>query len=71
MLYEASLGHHDFPSDMQNYSLQPYNMGATERITTSILKSATTIISDKKETNSDMNRPSDILSQSLAFMNDF
>ncbi|KAL4103487.1 hypothetical protein QTP88_018863 [Uroleucon formosanum] len=87
MLYEASLGHYDFPPNMQNcqnYSLHSYNMGTTERIndiapltststsaSTSISTSTTTIIPDSKETNSDMNRPSDILSQSLVFMNDF
>jgi len=74
MLYEASQGHYDFPPNMTNYSLHSYNMGATERINDiapSTSTSATTIISDPKETNSDMNRPTDILSQSLAFMNDF
>jgi len=75
MLYEASLGHYDFPPNMQNYSLHSYNMGTTERIngialSTSTSTSTTTIIPDPKETNSDMNPPSDILSQSLAFMND-
>jgi len=64
MLYEASLGHYDFPPrpNMQNYSLHSYNMGTTERIN-NIAPSTTTIIPDPKETNSDMNRPSDILSQ--------
>lgn len=76
MLYEASLGHYNFPPNMQNYSLHSYNMGTTERInditpSTSTSASTTTIIPDPKETNSDMNRPSDILSQSLAFMHDF
>ncbi|CAI6352220.1 unnamed protein product [Macrosiphum euphorbiae] len=72
MLYEASLGHYDFPPNMQNYSLHSYNMGATEQINDiGPSTSATIVIPDPKETNSDMNRPSDILSQSLAFMNDF
>lgn len=47
-------------------------MGTTERIyDIAPSTSTTTIIPDPKETNSDMNPPSDILSQSLAFMNDF
>jgi len=76
MLYEASLGHYDFPPNMQNYSLHSYNMGTTEptistSTSASTSTSTTTIIPDPKETNSDMNRPSDILSQSLAFMNNF
>lgn len=31
MLYEASLGHYDFPPNMQNNSLHSYKMGTTER----------------------------------------